>query len=338
MDEAAPNCGWVEVPDDKHPTIAEDAVGFSEHSVGFGEVVEGVDNEDRIHGFVSEREVGRRAVDCVNARWDAGDHPARGVHYDSLSYIKIADPPPTPPADIQYARHLAISFSEGSLEGFGIGARHHEIVQGSNSVEEPHVTRTHTGHSSDRAMILIHPATHPRRMEVGLRGGPGGGPAVALDHERFAYAGKFRMTTTGKLLAYKNDAIVGAVAFNRDRTDEAVIWFRYLTVRDDHRRTGLGAELARVAVERLGSSGEVFRIAVNNPFAYEALYKAGFGYTGEETGIAELVLEYPSDRSPEAYRAGLRAFAGRDSLDQAEREFIESRGDSPPPVLERDRG
>jgi len=78
------------------------------------------------------------------------------------------------------------------------------------------------------------------------------------------------------------------------------------------------------------------KIAVNNSFAYAALYKCGFAYTvlvGGNTGIAELVLE----RSAGEPAAGTRAEAGtaggtgrafRDGdrdLDPAEREFIAAR-------------
>jgi len=49
------------------------------------------------------------------------------------------------------------------------------------------------------------------------------------------------------------------------------------------------------------------KIAVNNSFAYAALYKCGFAYTGENTGIAELVLERSAG---EPARGGRRAEAG----------------------------
>jgi hypothetical protein len=61
-------------------------------------------------------------------------------------------------------------------------------------------------------------------------------------------------------------------------------------------------------------------IAVNNPFAYVAAVKAGFGYTGEETGIAELVMAWPS-HSEDRYEAGLGRFEDRD-LDRAAERFL----------------
>ena len=70
------------------------------------------------------------------------------------------------------------------------------------------------------------------------------------------------------------------------------------------------------------------KIAVNNPFAYEALYKAGFGFTGERTGIAELVLERPHDTDATAYRAGLARYRERD-LSGAERSFLDGRSEPP---------
>jgi len=55
-------------------------------------------------------------------------------------------------------------------------------------------------------------------------------------------------------------------------------------------------------------------IAVNNPVAYRACYRAGFIYSGQEAGIAELVLQYDpaGDRNEQQYRAGLSVFEERD--------------------------
>ncbi|WP_256390886.1 GNAT family N-acetyltransferase [Natronoarchaeum rubrum] len=192
-------------------------------------------------------------------------------------------------------------------------------------------------------------------MSFAVLGWPGDGPTLSLDHERFSYAGKFVMSSTGKAVVLSDadaaitddkrdddsDAVLGAVAFNEDRTDAETLWFRYVTVRADRRGEGLGPRLLRWTVERATSRGyERVRIAVNNPFAYEAAWKAGFGYTGEQTGIAELVMEHPPESAlgrhdagnrVEQYRDGLRTYRGRDVLSDAEREFVAARLDAAPP-------
>ncbi|AGB36870.1 GNAT family N-acetyltransferase [Natronococcus occultus] len=168
-------------------------------------------------------------------------------------------------------------------------------------------------------------------MEYELLGWPPDGPKLRLDHERFSYAGKFVMTNTGKAVARDGDDLVAAIAFNEDRTDEATLWLRYVTVAGDRRGEGIGPELVGLVRDRATERGyDRLRIAVNNPFAYEALYRAGFGYTGERTGIAELVLEYPADEARdgrsrgERYRGGLAEFRERD-LSTEEEAFLEAR-------------
>lgn len=169
-------------------------------------------------------------------------------------------------------------------------------------------------------------------MELAVLGDPEEGPTLRLDHERFAYAGKFVMSSTGKAVARDDGDVVAAVAFNRDRTDDAW-WLRYVTVRNDRHQEGVGPELLAFTAEHLENEGAAtVRIAVNNPFAYEACYKVGFGYTGRETGLAEVVLERPLPRDPEAYRAGLTALKG-DHRTPVERAFIEGRIDAGPPGL-----
>jgi len=172
-------------------------------------------------------------------------------------------------------------------------------------------------------------------MEYAVLGWPPDGPTLRLDHERFSYAGKFVMSATGKAVARDGDEVVAAIAFNEDRTDPAALWLRYVTVRDDRRGDGIGAELAAFAAGRARDRGyDRVKIAVNNPFAYQALYRAAFGYTGEQTGLAELVLERPGDRDPETYRAGLDIYRERD-LSDAEEQFLATReGADPPPPIE----
>ena len=178
-------------------------------------------------------------------------------------------------------------------------------------------------------------------MELRLLAWPPG-PKMRLDHERFAYAGKF-VLPSGKAVVSEGEptipdpregyteGVLAAVAFNEDRTDGA-LWLRYVTVRADRRGEGLGPRLCAFVRDRAHERGyDTVRIAVNNPYAYEALYKAGFGFTGRETGLAELVLEHPGDRSGTRYRDGLSRFSERE-LSSAERAFLDDRTAVPAPI------
>ena len=168
-------------------------------------------------------------------------------------------------------------------------------------------------------------------MEFELLGWPPDGPTLRLDWRRFSYAGKFVMSSTGKAVARSAGDVVGALAFNEDRTDPNTLWFRYVTVRDDDRGEGIGPKLLVFALDRADERGyERVKIAVNNPFAYEACYRAGFGFTGETTGVAELVLAWPSDTDPTRYQDGLDIFRGRD-LSPEETTFLDERTESRPP-------
>ena len=140
------------------------------------------------------------------------------------------------------------------------------------------------------------------------------------------------------------DDVVAAAAFNGDRTDAGTCWIRYITVRRDRRGDGIGPRLAAFVADRAEERGyDRARIAVNNPFAYQALYRAGFAFTGEETGVAELVLDRPlgddaaAARSRATYQAGLDRYRARvddpDAPDLApeERAFLdEKQGVGPP--------
>ncbi|MFC4988157.1 GNAT family N-acetyltransferase [Saliphagus infecundisoli] len=172
-------------------------------------------------------------------------------------------------------------------------------------------------------------------MEYEILGWPPDGPTLRLDHERFSYAGKFVMSNTGKAVAREDGEVVAAVAFNEDRTDDRTLWLRYVTVRNDRRGEGIGPELLSRVREAARERGyDRLRIAVNNPYAFEALYRTGFAYTGETTGIAELVLEYPPDAvgadPEERYREGLAEFEGRELTDGEER-FLAEKGERGPP-------
>lgn len=206
-------------------------------------------------------------------------------------------------------------------------------------------------------------------MELELLGWPPDGPKLRLDHERFSYAGKFVMTNTGKAVARADgdgtdehgegytDDVLAAASFNEDRTDAETLWIRYVTVAKSRRGDGIGPELLAFVRDRAIDRGYArVRIAVNNPFAYEALYRAGFAFTGETTGLAELVLEHsPAEDRPTSvsasdesgietriedetpvdeserrdaarYRDGLERFRERD-LSDAEEEFLSERLD-----------
>lgn len=180
-------------------------------------------------------------------------------------------------------------------------------------------------------------------MEYVVLGWPPDGPTLRLDYRRFAYAGKFVMSDTGKAVVrnssmadpdseYDED-VLAAVSFGPDRETGDVLWLRYVTVRDDQRGEGLGPRLCRFAVDRGRDRGFAeARIAVNNPYAYEALHRAGLGWTGAEAGLAELVLSTDAPRTRERYQAGLDVFRERD-LTAAEQSFLDSRADAGPPPL-----
>jgi len=185
-----------------------------------------------------------------------------------------------------------------------------------------------------RRSLQTHDA-RPFAVEFELLGGPAAGITLELDYREFAYAGKFVMSDTGKAVARTAGEIVGAVAFNRDRSDAAVVRLRYVTVREDRRGQGVGARLLRFTADRLSAEYDAVVIAVNNPVAYRACYRAGFQSTGTERGIAELELRYEpgGERDRSRYEEGLAVFAARD-LPADQRDCLErSRRTGPPPVV-----
>ncbi len=199
---------------------------------------------------------------------------------------------------------------------------------------------------------------HPPAERFEVVGWPPEGPALRLDYRQFSYAGKFVMTATGKAVVRSvgsrggdpapdappagddfEDDVLAAVAFDEDRTDPGRLVLRYVTVRADRRGEGLGPRLAAFVAARACEKGyDRVRIAVNNPFAYQALYKAGFAFTGGESGLAELLLERPCgtrpDRDATTYQAGLDVFRDRD-LGDPEAGFLDAKaGQDPPPVVD----
>ncbi len=206
-------------------------------------------------------------------------------------------------------------------------------------------------------------------MEFAIVGWPDEGATLRLDYRAFAYAGKFVIGAPGKAVWRTPDGspavptfepdeplpetvdpdgferdVLGAVSFSPDRTDATCCRLRYVTVHRARRGEGLGPRLITRLVPRLAERGyETVRIAVNNPFAYEACYKTGFAYDGEQTGVAELELSrlasapHPDHADPERYRAGLDRFRDRD-VDGAVRAFLDDRLEAEPPAIEDGTG
>lgn len=142
--------------------------------------------------------------------------------------------------------------------------------------------------------------------------------SLELD-DSFAYSGKFGVAS-GKSVARESDEIVAALSFSPDKADKHAVRVRYFAVREDRRGEGIGSSLLDYTAERLLSRYDAVRVSVNNPYSYEAAYKAGFGWTGETAGLAELVAERPSPEE-DRYEDGLRLFAERD-LSEPEEEFV----------------
>ena len=146
---------------------------------------------------------------------------------------------------------------------------------------------------------------------------------LELDDTDFAYAGKFRLPS-GKAVTRDTDTgdTVAVLSFSPDRADPDGVRVRYFTARDDLRGEGIGSSLLGFASDRLLERYGTVRISVNNPYAYEAAHKAGFVWTGDTAGLAELVLRKPAEDTDtgtdERYVEGLRRFADRDLTDGEE--------------------
>lgn len=178
--------------------------------------------------------------------------------------------------------------------------------------------------------------------EYVLLGRPGDEVSLVLDHREFAYAGKFRVASTGKAVVRDparadgdgeyDDSVLAAVAFEPGRVDDSVLWLRYVDVRAGHRGAGLGARLCRFVREQTREQYPEARIAVNNAFSYHAVHKAGFGWTGETGGLAELLCSTDAPRTRERYQAGLDEFRARNPSED-ERSFLAAKGGADPPAL-----
>jgi GNAT superfamily N-acetyltransferase len=187
-------------------------------------------------------------------------------------------------------------------------------------------------------------------MEFALLGWPPAGPTLRLDYRRFAYAGKFVLGSTGKAVVREgergtgeyDDHVLAAASFGPDRTDADRLVVRYVTVRDDRQGEGLGARLLAFVADRATDRYDRVRIAVNNPAAYVAAHRAGFAFTGRETGLAELVCERPADRpaasDADAYRSGLDRYRERGLAPDAVARLDEKCAAGPPSVVEAPGG
>lgn len=169
-------------------------------------------------------------------------------------------------------------------------------------------------------------------MDVEILGWPDDAVTLDLDHREFSYAGKFVMSRTGKAVVTNDGDYLAAASFSEDRTDADAMWIRYITVRRDLRGGGIGSRLAAGLRHRFERAGYgTVRIAVNNPYAFEAMSRAGFGFTGETTGLSALRLS--STVPPEKrYQVALSRFDGRTDLEAAERAFLERRRKQGPPT------
>ncbi|AZH26437.1 GNAT family N-acetyltransferase [Haloplanus aerogenes] len=187
-------------------------------------------------------------------------------------------------------------------------------------------------------------------MEFALLGWPPDAPTLRLDYRRFAYAGKFVLGSTGKAVVADgengdteyDDHILAAASFSPDRTDDDRLCIRYVTVREDRQGEGLGARLLAFVAAHAADRYDRVRIAVNNPAAYVAAHRAGFAFTGRETGLAELVCERPTARpaarDADTYCAGLDRYRERDLDADAMTRLDEKRAAGPPSVVDAPAG
>ena len=143
---------------------------------------------------------------------------------------------------------------------------------------------------------------------------------LELNADEFAYAGKFRVPS-GKAVTRDRDEVVAALSFSNDRADSDAVRVRYISVRKDRRGEGIGSSLLDFAADRLLERYDHVRISVNNPYSYTAARKAGFVWTGDETGLAELVMERPREEDDKRHEQALRILADRDLSDE-EDEFV----------------
>ena len=159
--------------------------------------------------------------------------------------------------------------------------------------------------------------------------------AISLDlpQEEFAYAGQYRMQRYGKAILTRRPerptaaaAIIAALTTDRHRIHHDRMVVRTIDVRRAERGNGWGPLLLRSVAHAYSTAGfDTVQINTNNPFAYIAACKAGFGWTGRTTGLAELIMTRPTDRptrwSRGRFIAGLSLYR-HPRLDAAGRRLI----------------
>lgn len=142
---------------------------------------------------------------------------------------------------------------------------------------------------------------------------------LELDNS-FAYAGKFRVPSGKVVTRDTNGEAVAALSFSPDRADDDGVRVRYFAVHEERQGEGIGSALLAHSADCLLDRYETVRVSVNNPYSYEAAYKAGFGWTGETSGLAELVMRRPSPDT-ERYADGMGLLAERE-LSEKEAEYV----------------
>ena len=168
-------------------------------------------------------------------------------------------------------------------------------------------------------------------MEYAVISFPGEEHHLALDYREFPYAGKFVSNNLGVAVAREEGELLAVASFNEDRSAGDTARIRTISVRTDRQGEGIGTDLLAGLQRWLRDRGfERIRMAVNNPHAFQAAYKAGFCYTGEQSGLSELVMELPGMRSVAAYRAGMALFD--DLVPEDMQTYVDERehGDPPP--------
>jgi GNAT superfamily N-acetyltransferase len=325
----------IELAYHEDPTIAEHAIALGQNRLLFLHVVESVDDQDGVDRPVGDREAGPVSSDGVEpVAASLLDHPRSRIDHDPAGDADRPGGPAGAAADVQQPVDRPAGAVERALQRSRLRPWHGEVVETREAVEGADVA-DHTSLEAGPGQKPLMRRNRTRSMDLVVRAWPPDGDALDLDHEQFIYGGKFNTGRTAKALARDDGEVVGAVAFNEDRAAADALRIRYVSVREDRRAEGIGPRLLRFAATRARDHGyDRVRIAVNNPYAYQACYRAGFSFTGEETGIAELVMTFPAeDRSPERYREGIAIFADRDLPDD-QAEFVTDTDTHPPTVIE----
>lgn len=340
--QASTNCLRIELANHECTARSEHTMGFLEKPSLVPNVMQCINDQHAVHRPRLHRKGGPVPTnDADVVCTGATEHSLRGIEDVRVSDVYRPDATTRTPADVEDAFDGSPCASEGGIDGFGVGTWHQQVIDGGESFEPSNVTDCHGSATTGGVKCLQvreffrtstpRPGqciqitkTRVRSMEFEFLGMPEAGPTLELDHERFAYAGNFRTAATGKTVARETGTLLGAVAFNRDRTDDSTMRLRYVTVRDDRRDEGIGSTLLQYTAEELLDRDVAdIAIAVNNPIAFQACYRAGFVFTGEERGMHELLCHYrpAATRDGTLYRAGLEHFRAQ-SLPEDQHSFV----------------